>query len=508
MDPSPSSIFSTYFDQSDEVVQLKISATLRIHDIGPNFGCSCVVFQDNGQIFQSDSIWHSKTPKFQQQMSVIPTMSNPQLLNFCILEMTPHVQEISKYKKIGDVTISLGQILVNNGVEATLMGGAGDVKIEVIQDFKGRGVISLIVAFASMPKNHWLLKNYPFLQVCKWEMSKKVWVPVFRTKTIKRSECGQWEPFSLACRQLCDNDYSRKIRFVVIDEPDDKPPIEIGHVDVPLKSIGNVRNALLKLVPANPLQARAGEIIIRASTLVERQTFFGHIKNGLRFNFACSIDFSAGNRPARDTKSLHYTAIGQKNCYESCIDCIGGTVEQYSSDKKCRAWGFGAKVNRMLCQVIPLMPQGKDLIGVKEILNSYWRLFEHLQFDHPICVCQSTLKAFEIMGDHPTISNYLVYLLLIQEDPSDLKEFVDLLYQHQYDPLSVIIIGIGDNDFPQTTSKFPTGGTIINSHSNPFDRDFITFIKFKNFGKEKLDLLTKTACCSIPEQAVHWVEIH
>ena len=509
MEPSPSSIFSTFFEEADEIVQFKISATLRLTELSPNFGCACVVFQDDKQLFQSDSIWHSKTPKFQQKMSIIPTFAYQQNLTFYILEMTPHVQELSEYKRIGEVTIPLGQILVNDGVEATLIGGVGDVQIEVIQDYNGRGVISLVVAFAAMPKNHWLMKNYPRLHVCKYDRFSGRWTSIYKTNIIKRSETGQWDPFSLACRQLVGNDYSRKIRFLVEDVQDEAKPIEIGHVDVPLKSVANIRNVLLKLVPANPRQARAGEIIIRASTLVERQTFFGHIKNGLRFNFAVGIDFSVGNRPARDTKSLHYTSIGKKNCYESCIDSIGNTIEPYSLEKKFRAWGFGAKFNRMLCQVIPLIQGDQESVGTKEILNAYWRIFEHLQFDHPICVCPSTNKALELIGEKTDLSKYLVFLLLIQEDPTDLDDFVDLLYAHQYDPLTVIIIGIGDNDFPLTSEKFPTGKAPRNSKTgDEFDRDFTIFLRYKDYGNEGLNQLTTHACQKIPQQASHWIELH
>lgn len=461
-------------------------------------------------VFTTEGSWRNKNPHFTTQMTIIPKFNDQQLLKFALLELTPTIKPLSEYNVIGDVVISLGQILVNGGVEATLMGGAGDVKIEVNQASHGRGVLSMIVAFVSMPKDHWLMKNYPQLVICKRVEEEDDWSPVFSSEIIKRSETGQWAPISLPCRLICDSDYTKPIRLLVQDAEPGKPIIPVGHVDLSVKQAGEAHNLRLGLIPANPKSARAGSIIIRAANLIERLTFYGHIKQGLRFNFACSIDFAASNRPPRDTKSLHYTSIGHKNNYELCIDSIGGIVEQYSEDKHCFAWGFAARMNRQLNHAFSLTSTSGQpkLTGVKDILNAYWRIFEKIQFDKPVSVCPSTSRALELVKGKKDQGCYLVFMLLIDDDPIDLNSLVDLLYLNQFEPISVIVIGIGENEFAKTEEKFRPGIPHKNSQGQEFERDFVIFIRFNDFGSDNIAQLASTALFSIPDQAVHWVEVN
>lgn len=423
--------------------------------------------------------------------------------------MTPVIQSIDQYKQIGDIDISLGQILVKGGVEATLMGGIGNVKIEVSQSSHGRGVLSMIVAFVAMPKDHWLMKNYPQLVISK-QGPNGGWIPVFCSEVIKRSETGQWAPISLPCRLICDSDYSKSIRLAVQDAEPNHKVIHIGHVDIPVKVAGEARNLRLGLIPSDPKMARAGSLIIRASILIERLTFYGQLEKGLRFNFCCAIDFSSNNRPQRDPKSYHYSSHNQLTPYQILIKEIGELVEQYSDEQICYGWGFAARLNRQVCQTVPLCDEnGKsELHSVHDLLNSYMALFDKILFDKPILISPSTTCAINLVKGKKNPGCYLVFLIMISEDPSDLSQFNDLLYENQYEPISVIIIGLGENDFSKTKEAFKPGMPHYNSKREEFDRDFVTFLRFNDFGNENLAQMTSTALFSVPDQAIHWAEIN
>ena len=262
------------------------------------------------------------------------------------------------------------------------------------------------------------------------------------------------------------------------------------------------------LKPFNKNVARAGNIIIRSAYLFERLTFFGQLRSGLRFNFACAIDFAASNRPPRDPKSLHYTSFGQLNAYQATISAIGSAVEPYSDGRPFHAWGFGAKYNRILSHCFPLMLNGnKDLNGLKELQNAYWSIFENIVFDRPICVVPSTTQAITQVKGSKNPADYLVFLVMIDGVPTDLDEFVDLLYVNQMEPISVIIIGIGEADFAPLEEKF-TPGNLRNSNNQIFERDVACFLRFNNFGMNALDLLMSSAMFAVPDQAVHWVDVN
>ena len=504
------SCFSTYFDEEDEQVEISVSATLRINDnVRQNFGCACAIYvSGTDEVFITESQWRTKNPVFTTKMYIIPRLYDQQILKFVLLEMTPVIKPLEEYKQLGDCEISLGQILVNNGYEQTLKGGVGDVKIDVAQSSTGRGVLSMIIAFVGMPKDHWLMKNYPQLVICKQEDGHKEWVPIFSSEVVKRSETGQWQPISLPCRLICDNDFSKSIRLLVQDAQPGKKLRPIGHVDIPMKVVCEARNLQLGLIPANPLMARVGSVIIRASSMVERLTFYGHIRKGMRFNFACGIDFAATNRPVSDMKSLHYLLFKHPNAYEKCIEAVGGVVDQYSQEHVCHAWGFAARVNRQLNHKIQLVnDQGSEqLHGVTQILSAYQSLVEKVQFDKPVAVLPSTMEAMKLLGDVDDAKSYLVFLLLIQDDPADLSQFVDYLYANQNKGISIVIIGIGENPFTKTEERFQPGMPRRNSAGQEFDRDFISFLKYRDFGDENISQMTSTAMFSVSDQAIHWIE--
>ena len=422
--------------------------------------------------------------------------------------MTPVIQPLDQYKQIGDVVISLGQIIVQGGVEETLMGGIGDIKIEVSQKIHGREILSMIVAFASMPKDHWLMKNYPQLVILKSD-DNGTWTPVFSSEVIKRSEAGQWAPISLPCRLICDSDVSRQIRLLIQDVPAPNKIKPIGHVDLTVKTAGEARNLRLGLIPADPMAARAGSVIIRAGTLTERLTFFGHLQKGLRFNISCAIDFSTHNRRLRDPKSYHYSSHDQKTPYEIALNAIGGVVEQYSEQQICFGWGFAAKIDRQLSHTIELTDESgnANLHGVSQLVNAYSSIFDKISFDNPIAVCPSTNAALLRVKGKKDPKAYLVHILMISDDPTDLNQFCDLLFANQYEPISIIIIGIGESDFSKTEEKFRPSLPHKNTSGHEFDRDFVTFIKYNNFGPDNLPQMVSTALFSVPEQAMHWVDI-
>jgi hypothetical protein len=421
------------------------------------------------------------------------------------MEMTPVIKDIKDYLVIGDTEISLGQILVNGTVSEHLRNGFSDISITVKQAARCRGVLSMIVAFVGMPKNHWLLKNYPQLVICK-RADAGEWKEVFGTEVIKRSETGQWAPISLPCRLICENDYSRQIRLLVRDSEPGRPPVSIGYLDISVQTLGTARNLHLGLIPANQLAARAGSILIRAASLTERLTFYGHIQRGLRFCFACAIDFASGNRPASDTKSLHYLLFKHPNAYEKIMSAIGGVVEQYSNHRLCQAWGFGAKLNRQLSQTSPLVNEtgSPKLAGVFSLLNAYAAIIEKLQFDGPAELLPSFNQALQGIQDQGEIKEYLVFLVMIHADPVDLSKFLEAVHAHQSSPVSVVIVGIGTNSFARALEKFRPSK--LRAMEEDMEIDRIVFLRYVDFGAEGLPQMTSTALLAVPDQAIRWLE--
>lgn len=499
--------FSAFFDDRDDQIHLMLRARLSTTEkVKQRFGCAIAIYyNENLPPFITESVWGNKKPEFQTKFSIIPRINNSQTFNVVLLEMTPTIKPVDEYKKIGETKVSLGKILIEGKTTLTL--DNAEIDISVHQESSGRGVLSMIIAFYKLPLDHWLIKNYPELQILKYDENIKDWASIYSSECVKRSDVGQWAPILLPCRLVCEDDYNREIKLVVINAEPGKEKYPIGYCHMTIKEISECRNKKIVLIPADPKKARAGNLIIRAATLIERSTFYGHIKNGLRFNFACAIDFNISNRPPRDSKSLHYTTVGEMNPYQTCMTEIYSAIEPYCDGRSFHAWGFAAKYKRVLNHCFPLVTHdgSPELNSIRDLQNSYWAIFEFIQFDKPVMICPATQMAINQVKGSKNPADYLVFLILIERVPDDFGDFVDLLYDNQHEPISIVIMGIGEYNFSQFEEYFVPGSFIKNSQGKPFEREFVVFVKYNTISN--ISQLTSTALLCVPEQAIHWVEV-
>jgi len=503
--------FSNYFDQDDEGVMLHFHAKISVPEIMSNgCGCACALFDThNNMLFITESVFNKSNHDFKSQYPVIPRINQNQQYKIVLFEMTPTIKQIHEYKQIGDGTLFLGRVLIRGKDLIMLTGATAEITVSAEQEYRGRGVISMIVAFYNMPKNHWLLKNYPQLAICT-QNDHGEWYPVFTSDPVKRSETGQWAPISLPCRLICNNDYNKPIRFLVQNAEQDQPVYPIGFKDLTVNMIQASKNTKFSLTPSNPRIARAGYIIIRTATLIERLTFFGHLKAGLRINFSCAIDFASSNKTSRNIQSLHELSVSRKNQYQATMSSIGQAIEPYSDGRKFHAWGFAAKYNGVLSYEFPLKSSdGSDeLNGLRDLNNSYRNIVENIKPDMPIRIVPSTIQAIKLVKGKKDPNSYMVHTIMIDDIPVDLDEFMDLLYENQYEPISIVIVGIGEADFTKFEEKCSKGPIRFNTYGAPFEREFFVFLKFSSYGMDSTDLMTSVALYSVQEQALHWVEMN
>ena len=78
-----------------------------------------------------------------------------------------------------------------------------------------------------------------------------------------------------------------------------------------------------------------------------------YMKNGCEIDFCVAVDFTSSNGDPRTTESLHYILDDESNNdYQEVIQEVGNAIIQYSSNKECCIWGFGANTKHlpMWCQ--------------------------------------------------------------------------------------------------------------------------------------------------------------
>ena len=143
------------------------------------------------------------------------------------------------------------------------------------------------------------------------------------------------------------------------------------------------------------------------------------------------------------------------------------------------------------------------VVGVDGVLSVYQYALDHLDLSMPTYlapVINEAVKACEINVQNKA-EIYSVLLKLTDGDLQDVDATTEALHKASGLPISVIIIGVGDEDFSHV-EKFQNR-FLVSSNGKTFLRNFVQFVPFKNF-KNDVGLLAKHVLAGVPNQLVEY----
>lgn len=147
--------------------------------------------------------------------------------------------------------------------------------------------------------------------------------------------------------------------------------------------------------------------------------FVDFLKSGLQINLAVAIDFTGSNGVPTSPQSLHYMG-NQPNQYQQVIKAIWDIVENYDSDKKIPAFGFGAKphfpnINQNTANhCFPLSDNYKnpEIQGFGNLMNVYAQALQNMEFAGPTYFAPILEQAFNAAKGLTNSYSYMVLLIL------------------------------------------------------------------------------------------------
>jgi len=239
-------------------------------------------------------------------------------------------------------------------------------------------------------------------------------------------------------------------------------------------------------------------------------SFLDYIYGGLQLNFTVAIDFTGSNGRPSDPSSLHYNgAGGRPNQYVTAIQAVGTIIQDYDSDKMFPSLGFGAKVpptNQVSHEFfLSLDPSRPYCAGLGGILEAYQTALNCVQLYGPTNFCpiiRHVATFAEAYRQDP--SNYFVLLIITDGLITDFEETKALLRNVSMLPMSIIIVGVGDEDFSEMEEldgddAKPRSGT----------RDIVQFVELRRFllpsGGWSHELLAQSVLAEVPGQVTSWM---
>ena len=246
------------------------------------------------------------------------------------------------------------------------------------------------------------------------------------------------------------------------------------------------------------------EFISISAQSIPNNFFIDYIKNGIQIKFSIGIDFTNSNGNINDPNSLHRILPGYNNDYEQAIKCFESIMSHYDYDELFPVYGFGAITHKN--NPVPNMcfninfKENPEIYTIDNVINQYHNCLKIVSLSGPIQFCPLIKKEIEMIKRENNLLIYHVLIILTSGSLTDLYETIDAVIEASYLPFSLIIIGIGNDNFTKMM-KFDIN--TIPSNGKLRLRDSVNFVVFNRY-KDNIPELQKKVFEDIPKQMVEY----
>ena len=248
--------------------------------------------------------------------------------------------------------------------------------------------------------------------------------------------------------------------------------------------------------------------------IVSVPSFLDFIQGGTQVNFTVAVDFTASNGKPTDPTSLHYRdPHGLPNQYQTAIRAVGDIIQDYDSDKQFPALGFGARIppsGQVSHEFFLNLTDNPFCAGMEGVLAAYNSSLHNVQLYGPTNfspVIRHVAQFANAYQADPT--NYFVLLIITDGVITDLEETKRAIIAATQLPLSIIIVGVGEEDF-SSMEALDSDEQLLQSGSLVAARDIVQFVELRRFmqagGQWSRELLAKSVLAEVPGQLNSWMK--
>jgi len=476
------------------------------------------------EIGRTETIDNTLNPEWQTKFVLEYLFERRQILRFDVYDSdSDSTTDVSDHDFIGRMECSLGEVVAagGKGLTKTLVGDKAGQTITVTAEelFSCREWIHLTLAAKKLDRKDWFGfgSSDPFLTLLKSTEYSKLTV-VHRTEVKKGQLSPKWFPLSLSLSSLCNGDHLRPLALRVED----------WNLNGSHKLIGELHTSVSSLLEAEPgtkfslinpkKKAKkhnykdSGKLILQACHLEIRPTFLDFIQNGTELSFIVAIDYTGSNGNPRHPSSLHYMdPSGAPNQYVTAIRSVGDIIQDYDSDKMFPAHGFGARLphdGRVSHRFSLNLGTEDPCYGVDGIINSYFNTLSCVQLYGPTNFSPVIDHVSDQAARHVhDASNYFILLIITDGVITDLEATKQAVVAASYLPMSIIIIGVGGEDFTAMDDLDSDDNLLTDGYGQVACRDIVQFVELQKFvegqgvrARWNKDMLSREVLAELPDQ--------
>ena len=248
--------------------------------------------------------------------------------------------------------------------------------------------------------------------------------------------------------------------------------------------------------------------IINYSYISRKPSFLQYIKAGIRIKLSIGIDYTESNLVPSDPNSLHYLGDNM-NDYEQAIQACGMICAYYDYNQKFPVYGYGAFINGQrpanMCFNINFK-EDPEIYTINNVLNEYRNSFKFIQLAGPTNFSPLIQNVVNKIKRENNPMQYHILLILTDGIINDLQPTIDVLVEGSFLPLSVIIIGIGNDDFHEMVILDGDNVPITNSKGVQRMRDLVQFVPFNKYRNNPTNL-AEQVLEEVPRQVVDYYDM-
>jgi len=496
----------------------------------------CVLYMKDGDrwllVDKTETIDNTLDPVFEKKFVLQFRFEERQLLRLSVYDRDGPSQKLADHDFIGQAECSLGEVVSQQGKGLTrhLVGDKSTntnskqtITVVAEELISSKEVLKLSLGAKGLEKKNWfgLGSSDPFLTISRAGEHGQ-WTVVHRTEVIMSNLNPVWKPFTVSLTALCNADHHRTLRFSVDDWEANGSHHHIGELETCVAD-------LLSGKPERPLVSKkkkqkkgekyvnSGHLLINSCQIELQPTFLDFISGGTELSFTVAIDFTASNGSPQDPRSLHYNdPTGAPNQYVTAIRAVGSIVQDYDSDRLFPALGFGARVppdGRVSHEFFLNLQENPYCEGVEGILAAYYQSLNAVQLYGPTNfapVINHVAKFATAFQNDP--SNYFVLLIITDGVITDLDATKNSIIAASSLPLSIIIVGVGVEDF-SAMDELDADDSLLRNNGLTAERDIVQFVEMQKFLRKQgshvtwnKEMLAKEVLAEIPDQLVGYMK--
>ncbi len=230
----------------------------------------------------------------------------------------------------------------------------------------------------------------------------------------------------------------------------------------------------------------------------KNESIFDYLTVGLKLSCFVSMDCSQGTNKQKIEKSY-------KN-YKKIINSIKDKIANYTKDEYF-IYGYGANLrnrdisNELYKYIFNINLEEDKSIHFANFIQIYENCLNYIISEKKVCLSLMVKKITKDIFRFYDERYYNIFFILAREltDASDKQNTIDAFIESGYLPLTIIIIGEGENNFESMKELF---GKKIKQSSNGMlkNRDNIIFMNFSDDFNENSELLAEWCLREISKQ--------